>query len=325
VTLAAAPAPASAGSGIAEALVSDRALLFVSGKGGSGKTTVAAALAVAGAHRGRRTIVCELAGADHVARAFGIRHGVGDEIRLAPDLWSSSVDAQQALRDWLRRQPGGAVADAVLSRSPAFAHFVAAAPGARELVTIGKLLDLAGRAPDRPRATPYDLVVVDAPSTGHALGMMAAPATVGEAAARGPVGAQARRLHEVLADPVATGYVGVSLPEEMSVREVLDFDRGIHETLGRGLDLIVVNGVHPDRFTDEEAGLLRDLASRSRSPGALDAALWGHRRARRHAGYVRWLRANAQAPVITLPFVFASTIGPAGYEALAQDLTGPAA
>ena len=70
----------------------------------------------------------------------------------------------------------------MLSRSPAFAHFVAAAPGAKEIVTTGKLLDLAGRAPDRTRALPYDLVVVDAPSTGHALGMVAAPSAIDEAA-----------------------------------------------------------------------------------------------------------------------------------------------
>ena len=114
--------------------------------------------------------------------------------------------------------------------------------------------------------------------------------------------------------------IGVSLPEEMSVREVLEFDRGIRDALGHGLDLIVVNGVQPDRFTDQEAGQLQELASRSRAPGALRAALWSHRRARRHAGYVRWLRSRAQAPVITLPFIFSSTIGRAEYETLADDL-----
>jgi hypothetical protein len=114
----------------------------------------------------------------------------------------------------------------VLSRSPAFAHFVAAAPGAKKPITIGKLLNFAGV-----------LVVIDAPSTGHALGMVAAPSAVGESAPRGPVGAQARLLHEVLADPRTTGYVGVSLPGEMSVREVLELDRGVRDALGRGLDL----------------------------------------------------------------------------------------
>jgi anion-transporting ArsA/GET3 family ATPase len=325
VTVGAAQRPAAAGRAVAETLVRDRALLFVSGKGGSGKTTVAAALAVAGAARGRRTIVCELAGADHLARAFGARPRIGEEIGLAPNLWSSSLDARHALREWMRRQPGGAVADAVLGRSPAFAHFVAAAPGAKEVVTTGKVLDLCGLAPDRTRSAPYELVVVDAPSTGHALGMVAAPSAVGGAAPRGPVGAQARRLHEVLADPVATGYVGVSLPEEMSVHEVLELDRGLRDALGRGLDLVVVNGVHPDRFTDEEARRLEELAGRSRAPGALHAALWSHRLARRHADRVRRLRGRAQAPVVTLPFLFAPAIGPAEYDALAHALTGPGA
>ena len=99
-------------------------------------------------------------------------------VPLADGLSSLSVDPQDALEEWLRRQPGGAAAVALLTRSAAFAHFVAAAPGAKELVTIGKTIDLA-----RPVEAPaFDLVVADAPSTGHALGMLASPRTVGEVA-----------------------------------------------------------------------------------------------------------------------------------------------
>ena len=98
--------------------------------------------------------------------------------RALPGLWSLSVDPQEALEEWLRRQPGGAAAVAVLTRSEAFAHFVAAAPGAKEIVTIGKAIDLA-RQTESPD---FDLVVADAPSTGHALGMLDAPRTIGEVA-----------------------------------------------------------------------------------------------------------------------------------------------
>jgi anion-transporting ArsA/GET3 family ATPase len=306
-----------------ERLICEKVVLFVSGKGGSGKTTVATALGVAAARRGRRTIVCDLAGVGTVARAFGITARTGVEIRLRQNLWSLSLDAKSALREWLRRQPGGRVADAALSHSPAFAHFVAAAPGAKELIAIGKVLDLAGRGPDRARAAPYELVVVDAPSTGHALGMIETPGAVSQATARGPVAAQAQALRRVLADPLATGYVGASLPEEMSVHEVLALERGLHNAIGRGLDVIVVNGIYPDRFTDEEAGRLQQLATEVEWHEALRAALSAHRRARRHAAYVRRLRAQAHAPVVTLPCVFAGTLGPAEYEALADELTTP--
>ena len=303
-----------------EALLRERSLIYVTGKGGSGKTTVAAALGIAAARRGRRTIVCELSGAGRLASAFGAVDGPGRALPLAEDLWCLSVEPREALREWLRRQPGGAVADVVLSRSHVFAGFVEAAPGAKELVTIGKVLALAGRAPVGAER-PYDLVVADGPSTGHALAMLAAPGSIGAMAPAGPVASQARALRDQLADPRVSGYVGVSLPEEMSVRELLDLERGLRDALGRSLDLVVVNGVHPDGLTDEEAERIEALAAGQDASSMLHAVLREHRRARIHSGYVRWLRERVQAPVITLPFSFSAEIGPTQYAQLADELT----
>jgi hypothetical protein len=248
----------------------DRDLLFVTGKGGTGKTTVANALAVAAAAAHRSPLVCDLL----------------------------AIDPRAALTEWMRTQPGGSVAAAVLGHSNAFAQFVDAAPGARELVTVGKAVDLA-RRPD------HDVVIADGPSTGHALAMLAAPRTVAEIAPIGPIGAQARALHTFLADAERTAYIGVALPEEMPLHELLELDAGLHETVGRGLDLIVVNGVYPDRFTDAEASQLRALDG----DGPIRAALDEHRHGRRHAERVAWLRVRAAAPVVTFPFVF-TELGP---------------
>jgi anion-transporting ArsA/GET3 family ATPase len=201
----------------------------------------------------------------------------------------------------------------VLTRSRAFSHFVAAAPGAKELVTIGKAIDLARPLNDPP----FDLVVADAPSTGHALGMLGAPGTVGEVARLGSVGAQARELGDFLRDPARTGYVGVCLPETMPVEEVLELEQRLPGTVGRGLDLIVVNGVHPDRFSDEEAERLRSVAPRF--PVAR-VALAQHRRARAHAAQVAMLREQAAAPVATLPYLFVPRLGLAEYRALSRGL-----
>jgi anion-transporting ArsA/GET3 family ATPase len=287
----------------------DRALVYVTGKGGSGKTTVAAALGLAAAARGRDTVVCDLAGSDQLARAY--ERGDRGEARLADRLSALSIDPQVALEEWLRRQPGGAAAVAVLTRSRAFAHFVAAAPGAKELVTVGKIVDLAAARASR-------LVVADGPSTGHALGMLAAPRVLGDVARLGLIGMQARELRDFLEDPVETGYVGVSLPEEMSVSEVLQLERELPGTVGRGLDLIVVNGLYPDRFSDEQEERLRGVAERS---SAVRVALAHHRRARAQAAHVRRLREEADAPVVTLPYLFVPRIGPREYAALASELS----
>ena len=287
----------------------ERTLVYVTGKGGAGKTTVAAALGLAAAARGRSAVVCDLAGSDQLARTYDA--GDGEEARLAERLSALSIDPQVALEEWLRRQPGGAAAVAVLMRSRTFAHFVAAAPGAKELVTIGKVVDLtAERAPG--------LVVADGPSTGHALGMLAAPRTLGEVAPVSSVGAQARELRDFLGDPAETGYVGVALPEEMAVSEVLQLEGELPGTVGRGLDLIVVNGLYPDRFSDEEAERMRPFAARF---PVVRAALAHHRHARAQAAHLRSLRERAHAPVITLPYLFVPQVGPPEYEALARELS----
>ena len=151
--------------------------------------------------------------------------------------------------------------------------------------------------------------------------MLAAPRTVGEVTRIGRVGAEARELQDALEDADTIADVGVSLPEEMSVHEVVELERGLDE-IGRGLDLIVVNGMYPDRFSDAEAEQLRAAAQRAPAAWALRAALAHHRRARIQAGHLRWLRRHARAPVITLPFLFVPTIGPPECEALAQALVG---
>jgi hypothetical protein len=291
----------------------DRSLVYVTGKGGAGKTTVAAALGLAAAARGGRAIVCDLAGSDQLARAFGRPAGGGGEQRLTRRLSSLSLDPQEALEEWLRRQPGGAAAVGVLTRSHAFTHFVAAAPGAKELVTVGKVIDLA-------RRPAYDVVIADGPSTGHALGMLASPRTLGDVARIGAVGTQARKLRDFLGDPASAGYVGVTLPEEMAVEEVLELERALPGATGRELDLIVVNAVYPDRFSDDEAERLRGVAGRS---PVIRAALAQHRHARAQAGHLRSLREQAHAPVITLPYLFVAQIGPPEYEALARELSRP--
>lgn len=269
-------------------------VVYVSGKGGAGKTTVAAALALAAEAEGRPALVCEVGGS----------HLLGSSL---------SIDPRDALTEWMRAQPGGAVAAAVLSHSPAFAHFVDAAPGAKELLTVGKFVEVA-------RAGDYDVVVVDGPSTGHALGMLGAPSTVAGVASHGPVAGQAHELHEFLCDPQRTTYVGVSLPEEMSVHELLELDDGLQRTVGRRLDLVVVNGVYPDRFTDAEADALRELATH-RASSWLDAALDEHRTARLHAARTGWLRDRIAAPIVELPFLFSAAIGPPECQRLARCLT----
>jgi hypothetical protein len=148
--------------------------------------------------------------------------------------------------------------------------------------------------------------------------MLAAPHTLGEIAPLGSVATQARELRDFLGDPALAGYVGVALPEEMAISEVLQLERELPGTVGGGLDLIVVNGLYPNRFSDAEADRLRGVAERS---PAVRVALADHRRARAQAAHVRRLREQAAAPVVTLPYLFVPRVGPREYEGLARELS----
>jgi anion-transporting ArsA/GET3 family ATPase len=302
----------------------DKTLLYVTGKGGVGKTTVSATLGLAAAARGRRTIVCELAAQERVSRAFA-REGVQREVEveLAENLWAISIDPELALQEWLGKQLGGGPAVRLLSRSSAFQYFVAAAPGAKELITIGKVWELAQLERWDARNRTYDLVIVDAPASGHGLAMLTTPRTFGEIARVGPIRRQANRISEMLADHARTGYVGVALAEEMPVNETLELGDRLVEAVGLGLDAVVVNGVYPERYTKAEAETLRAAASDGLDPEALSAlraALAEHERARAQRVHVRRLKRDAGAPVLTLPFLFEPEVGLPEYERLASEL-----
>jgi anion-transporting ArsA/GET3 family ATPase len=214
-----------------------------------------------------------------------------------------SVDPEEAMAMYLDDQLSGPLAE-VLKSSRIFGYLAAATPGMRELLTVGKLWELAQPRRRVEGEEPYDLVVVDAPATGHGLALLEAPRTFAGVAAAGPVARQARIIHGTLTDRSATGIVAVATPEEMAVNEVAF----LRDELDDRLDLVVANAVRADRFSDAEATRLERAGG-----GAARAALVAHGRARAQAESVSRLE-----PDVILPF--AALGGGADLEALASVL-----
>ena len=291
----------------------DKRLVLVTGKGGVGKTTVAAALGLVAARRGKRTVVCEVA---EQTQLGGLLE------QLPEGLDRVSVDPERAKQEWLRYQLKSRTLAGVLGGSTMFQYLTAAAPGLTELVTIGKVWDLAQLEP-RAGGRGYDLAIVDAPATGHGLAMLRAPSTYASIARVGPVGRHAERIDSFLRNPAQTGVLTVALPEEMPVNETIEFERSLREELDMGVDRIVVNALHPKRFSAEEVRRLEaasgeDAAKPARA--ALRAALSEHRRARAEHSQLRRLRRAASAPVVTLPRVFEPELGRDDIERLSAEL-----
>ncbi|MGH2962751.1 MAG: ArsA family ATPase [Solirubrobacterales bacterium] len=300
----------------------DKRLLFVTGKGGVGKSTVALALGIAAAERGMRTIVCEVASQEHTSRVFR-RAEVGfHEVEMRENLWTISIDPDHSLREYLTIQAPVRAMGEMLARSRVFTYLTTATPGLKELVTIGKIWELAQLDRRVRRGAKYDLVLVDSPATGHGIGFLQTPRTFAGIARVGPIRNQAEALDGFITDHDQTGAVIVALPEEMPVNESEDLERELTGKVGVAVDRVYMNALYPERFSAEDAERL-DEAAESVNGGArsaVRAALTERRRALAQRGQLERLRDLVEAPVSTLPFVFEPELDVAGVERLAGEV-----
>ena len=287
----------------------DRRLVLVMGKGGTGKTTIAAALGLAAARRGRRTVVVEVAQQQRLLGLFRKGSRGHEEVRLARDLFGLSVDPQRAMEEWLRHQLRSGTLAGMLGGSRIFQLLTAAAPGVTELVTMGKIWDLA-QLDRRTGGSVFDIAIVDAPATGHGLGLLRAPGTYARIARAGPVARQASRIDQFTRDPASTAIIAAALPEEMPVAETLELEDQLAAD-DMALDAILVNGVLPDRYARGEVELLESVNGRGgqAARAALETALREHRRALAQREQLDRIRAEAGAKVGTLPFLAAPALG----------------
>jgi anion-transporting ArsA/GET3 family ATPase len=309
----------------------EKRLIFVTGKGGVGKSTVSAALGVAAARAGKRTIVCEVAQQERISSLFE-RQGIGyHEVEIAPRLHALSIDPQRALEEYLQLQIRIRPLYDLLFKNRIFTYFAAATPGLRELVTIGKVWELAQLDRKVKKAPKYDLVIVDAPATGHGLGLLRTPKTFSDIARVGPIKRQADYIYDFITDRSVTGVMAVAWPEEMPVNETLDLQRRLKTELGMKLDRIVLNGIYPDLFSNAEAEILgqryEQEAERNGGNGtgtvrraALRAALSEYRRARMHRQQLTRLREGSGQEVVELPFLFEPALDMDAMERLAGTL-----
>ena len=217
----------------------DRRLLFVTGKGGVGKTSVASALGMLAARRGLRTLVCEVDPKGDLSDFLGT-----GALRFAPtevreNLHAMSMDTEESLREYLRLQLKVPLLAKLGPLARTFDFIANAAPGVKEILTVGKLTW-------EVRERHYDLVVVDASATGHVVGQLASPVAINELVKVGLVRNQTDWMIDILTDPATTGVVVVTVPEEMPVVETLELiDRLGNETQ---IDVasVVVNRVLPE-------------------------------------------------------------------------------
>lgn len=278
-------------------------ILLVTGKGGVGKSTVAASLALHCARQGERTILVETSGAQTIAPWFGRSSQGYTPISLAPQLSTLSVTPREALEDYVVQQIRVRRLFKLVFENRVMVPFIDAVPGLHDALQLGKVFDLS-RETTRGRHT-WDRIIVDAPATGHGLTMLGSARAMMDMTGGGPMFEGLRLVHEVLDDPSRTGLVLVALPEEMPVNETLHLWQQLGESQ-RQVQLCVVNQLQPWPVSDTAWAAATPALHAQSSPAiseGIDLVNVLRERAIRHQAARARLEAGLAAPVAALPVV----------------------
>jgi len=264
-------------------------LFIVTGKGGTGKTTIAAAMAQRAAAEGRRVLLVELAADRSIGLLFGRRHLNAEPTPLAPRLTGVRVEPRALLEAYFNRLLRLPFLTRRLFASVTFNAVTTAAPGVSEFLILDNLLQwVDSRTFTRRRS--YDLVILDGPATGHAHRLLRTPRQLATMVPGGPIGSSARRLLALLADHERTQIVLVAIPDEMAINETLEAHAMLTDDLAMHVARPVLNRIVPRRFNASEAEAVRALSAAHPHDPVLRAArlsIAGRQNVERHQARLR--------------------------------------
>lgn len=316
-------------STILAALPETTRFLFVTGKGGVGKTTVTAAIASAYAARGKRVLVAMCNTKERLSSLLGTAPIGDDVVAVGQGIWAVNMHPEKALEEYGHLILKVRALTRIVFDNRYTRAFFRAAPGLYEWAMLGKAwyhtteMDAEGR----PR---FDLVLLDAPATGHGLDMLRVPKVILDVVPPGVLRRDAELAWQLFRDPTRSGVVVVTLPEEMPATETVELITTIRGELELPVPLLVVNGVVARLFSERERAallaeraLLEPSAPRLAATAGQRALVAGARRAARERVQIESLarlERELELPQVLLPFLFDGASTPEGTAALAAQL-----
>jgi anion-transporting ArsA/GET3 family ATPase len=230
-------------------------LLFVVGKGGVGKTTVSAALGIAAKRLNKTVLMIEVGDADAIGQIFDRGTLPESPIQIQPDLWGVRINARSVLQEYIKLHVNIPFIASRIVKSKIFDYIIAATPGLKEVMTLGQIWRWE-QDKTFDNVPHFDLIIVDAPATGHGVSLLMLPQTLINMLIMGPIVEQTRVVHNLLIDPVKTAITLVTIPEELPVNEALEFKTIASETLGMPVQTTLINSVYPNNFSSDDEKII---------------------------------------------------------------------
>ncbi|MBI2890550.1 MAG: hypothetical protein HYY13_07160 [Nitrospirae bacterium] len=230
-------------------------LVIVSGKGGVGKSTLCAALAILARRKDRRPLILELTEFESIPTVFGsdLEQAKGEFV--ADGIRSTGFDFEEAVTEYLTLHLKVRAVSQILHKNPVVKYFTRTAPGFKELVYTGKIWYMAQDMARRGDRHPFDFMILDAPSTGQCLEMLRVPGVVSDMVRVGPIMRETRAMEAFYKNPDESGILLITLLQEMPVNEVLQMSSDLTEKQGLPVDAVVINQIVPvdEDILDEKA------------------------------------------------------------------------
>lgn len=306
----------------------EKRFIINTGKGGVGKTTISAAIGLAAARQGKKVLIMELGTKEKMSRLFGSDPVGSQPVLVEENLYAVNVTPDAALEEYVvmklkLRTLYKAVFDNRFVRS-----FLRVIPGLNELVLLGKAW-YEERATEAWSGKPrWDMIVIDAPATGHGVFFLKIPSVIVGAIGSGPMYDEAQQIRSLIEDPERTALNLITLVEEMPVNETIELKQEIEDTLGVPLGYVVANEIYAPRFGDDDAELmdrlkphLADDSGGQALAGLFDAAVFRAERVHMQASYLDRIRREVELPLIKIPYYFTERFGFMTISKIADDLT----
>ncbi len=300
-------------------------LLFTMGKGGVGKSAVSCALTRLALERGKKLLLVQVNTPDKTSMYLGTPPADENVREVFPNLYSVNIQPPAAMKEYVLLQVRLEMIYRLVFENRAVKHFLRAVPALNDLVVLGKIYYHVMQKDDAGNPL-YDLVIVDAPATGHGLQLLRLPEVMIEAVQRGPVFREATNMLAMLRDPAITAINLVTLPEEMPVAESIEMFGKIRDELHMPLGCLFVNGVYERVLDDDDERAIETLRNKVSNMAKPDPVLEHVLRTaamkiswRRLTGrYMDMLRREIPLPAVKLPFIFDESFGGDAIERLSR-------